>query len=70
MKKVSLKLSGLSCGGCISAVKSAIEGSGGKDVKITIDRAEFYIGNDEDVQKFISAIESSGYKAEVEKILE
>jgi copper chaperone CopZ len=65
MKKVSLKLSGLSCGGCVAAVKSAIERAGGKEVKVSLERAEF-LSEGENIEKYIEAVKSSGYNAEPE----
>jgi|Deesub1362B_J571_1020462.scaffolds.fasta_scaffold41521_1 copper chaperone CopZ len=63
---VKLKLSGLSCAGCVATVKSALESVGAKDVSVTLERAEFSIDEGEKIDKFIQAIEKSGYNAVVE----
>ncbi len=64
--KVSLKLSGLSCMGCVSAVKSALEKAGAREVNVTLDKAEFLVEKGEAIKKFVEAVRRSGYDAEVE----
>lgn len=63
MKVVSLELSGLSCGGCISTVKAALENAGAEVDKITLNEAKIRIREDEEVEKFIEAVKRVGYGA-------
>jgi copper chaperone CopZ len=64
MKKVVLRLSGLTCMGCVANVKAALEKAGAKEVEVTLDKAEF-LAEEESVQKFIDAVKESGYGAEL-----
>jgi|GEM_PF-672098 copper chaperone CopZ len=64
--KVSLKLSGLSCMGCVSMVKSALEKAGAQEVNVSLDKAEFSVEKGEKIEKFIEAVKKAGYGAEVE----
>ncbi len=63
--KISLKLSGLSCKGCVSAVKSILERAGAQEVSVTLDKAEFSVEKGEKIEKFIEAVKKAGYEAEV-----
>ena len=61
--KVRLKLSGLSCMGCVATVKSALETAGAEEVNVTLNEAEFFVDEGEKVERFIQAVRDSGYDA-------
>ena len=63
--KIRLKLSGLSCVGCVANVKAALEAAGAEEVKVSLDKAEF-LGDKERVENFIKAVLKASYGAELD----
>jgi copper chaperone CopZ len=63
-----LKISGMSCGHCVSHVKSALEGVEGvseADVSLENDAAQVTLSDDVVDGDLIAAVEAAGYQAEV-----
>ena len=63
-----LKISGMSCGHCVSHVKSALEGVDGvsqADVSLENNRAEVTLSDGVIDGDLIAAVEAAGYVAEV-----
>ncbi len=63
-----LKISGMSCGHCVSHVKSALEGVDGvsqADVSLENNRAEVTLSDGVIDGDLIAAVEAAGYEAEV-----
>ena len=64
----NLKISGMSCGHCVSHVKSALEGIEGvsqADVSLENHEAEVTLSDEVVVADLIAAVEAAGYEAEV-----
>ncbi len=61
--RVKLELFGLSCAGCVSVVKAALENAGAKVKEISLNEAEIEIGEGEDVEKYLRAVRDAGYEA-------
>jgi copper chaperone CopZ len=70
MKKVILKVKGMSCVCCTANVRKAIEKEGGKEVKVFFEegKAEFYVENG-NLQNILRSLEMLGYPADVEQIV-
>jgi|Deesub1362A_J573_1020465.scaffolds.fasta_scaffold01398_7 copper chaperone CopZ len=66
MRRVRIELYGLSCAGCVSAVRTALEKAGAKVIRIDLSEAEIEVG-DEDVQKYLQAVKMAGYGARVKE---
>ena len=63
-----LKISGMTCGHCVSHVKSALEGMGGvceADVSLENHEAELTLSGEVIDADLIAAVEAAGYQAEV-----
>ena len=63
-----LEISGMTCGHCVSHVKSALEGIGGvseADVSLENHEAEVTLSGEVIDADLISAVEAAGYGAEV-----
>ena len=63
-----LKISGMSCGHCVSHVKSALEGVDGvsqADVSLENNRAEVTLSDGVIDGDLIAAVEAAGYEAQV-----
>ena len=63
-----LKISGMTCGHCVSHVKSALEGMEGvseADVSLENHEAELTLSGEVIDADLIAAVEASGYQAEV-----
>jgi len=61
-----VELSGLTCMGCVSAVKAALESAGARVAEINLERAVVEI--DGDPQKLIKAVKEAGYTAKIRRI--
>jgi copper chaperone CopZ len=62
-----LKISGMTCGHCVSHVKSALEGVDGvslADVSLDKNEAELTLSHQVVEADLISAVEAAGYQAE------
>jgi len=70
VKRVSLKVGGMSCESCAIHVRSIIEKMGGKEVNVSLRDGSAELAASADVQpdEVAKAIEESGYKAIVTKI--
>jgi copper chaperone CopZ len=70
MKKVILKVKGMSCMECKEKVRKAIEKEGGREVKVSLEegKAEFYVENG-NLQNILRSLEMLGYPADVEQII-
>lgn len=70
MKKVILKVKGMSCVCCTANVRKVIEKEGGREVKVSFEegKAEFSVegGN---LQNILRSLEMLGYPADVEQII-
>jgi len=66
-KRVEIKLDGLTCMGCVSAVKAALEEAGANVVEIGLDRAVVEVDEEAELQKLVEAVEGAGYSARLEK---
>jgi Copper chaperone len=68
MRKVTLKVKGMSCMGCAAKVKRAIEREMGKEVKVHLEdgKVEFLLENG-NLEKILRSLEILGYPAEVEQ---
>ena len=63
-----LEISGMSCGHCVSHVKSALEGVEGvsqADVSLESHEAEVTLSSEVADSDLIAAVEAAGYQAEV-----
>ena len=63
-----LKISGMTCGHCVSQVKSALEGTEGvseADVSLENHEAEVTLSGEVVDADLIAAVEAAGYQAEV-----
>jgi copper chaperone CopZ len=63
-----LKISGMTCGHCVSHVKSALEGMEGvseADVSLENHEAELMLSGEVVDADLIAAVEAAGYQAEV-----
>lgn len=63
-----LKISGMSCGNCVSHVKSALEALEGvsqSDVSLESHEAEVTLSGEVGDADLIAAVEAAGYQAEV-----
>ena len=63
-----LKISGMTCGHCVSHVKSALEGMegvSGADVSLENHEAELTLSGEVIDADLIAAVEEAGYQAEV-----
>ncbi|MBC7109541.1 MAG: cation transporter [Archaeoglobi archaeon] len=65
--KLKLRLSGLSCMGCVNAVRASLENAGARVLRIDLKSAEIEIPEDEVLEKFLKVIREAGYSAEVEE---
>lgn len=67
--KISLKVSGMTCGGCVAAVKKALEAVTGVDeavVDLQSGTAEVIAGDDKVTpEKLVMAVRLAGYEARV-----
>ncbi len=64
----NLKISGMTCGHCVSHVKSALEGVGGvseADVWLETHEAEVTVSGEVIDTDLVAAVEAAGYQAEV-----
>jgi copper chaperone CopZ len=64
-KRLELMLKGLTCTGCVSAVKAALEESGAKVVEVGLERAVIEVDESESEEKFVEAVKRAGYWAKV-----
>ena len=63
MPEIKLKIEGMSCMHCVSAVKKAIESISGVKSNVEVGSAKVYYGDGvTSKDKIISAIEKAGYK--------
>ena len=63
----NMKISGMTCGHCVSHVKSALEGVGGvsgADVSLENQEAEVTVSGEVIDTDLIAAVEAAGYQAE------
>ncbi len=63
-----LKISGMTCGHCVSHVKSALEGMEGvseADVSLENNEAEVTLSGEVIDADLVAAVEAAGYQAEV-----
>ena len=59
-----LKVEGMTCGHCQSAVKSALEGvEGVRDAEVSLEEGVARVEGSADTAKLIAAIEEEGYRA-------
>lgn len=69
MQTVTLKVSGMTCGGCVNSVTNLLKAiSGVKDVKVTLTPGEASIQYDEQLvlpNQLISAIKDAGYDVDL-----
>lgn len=70
MKKVILKVKGMSCMCCTANVRKAIEKEGGREVKVSFEegKAEFSV-EEGNLQNILRSLEMIGYPADVEQIV-
>ena len=64
----NLKISGMTCGHCVSHVKSALEGVrgvSGADVSLENQEAEVTVSGEVIDTDLVAAVEAAGYQAEV-----
>ncbi len=64
MKKVVLKVDGMSCMGCVNTVRKVLEKKGAKDIRVSLEegKAEFTIEKG-GVEEILKALETVGYPA-------
>ncbi len=62
-KRVELKLDGLTCMGCVSAVRAALESAGARVMEISMDKA--VIETEIDPEKLVKAVKDAGYSAKI-----
>lgn len=59
-----LNVTGMTCGHCQGAVKSALEAvSGVNNVEVDLDSGLAKVAGEVDVQKLLAAVEEAGYQA-------
>lgn len=62
---LQLKVSGMTCGHCVSAVSKAVQAvSGAEEVKVDLGRGEVTVGGNPDPAAIRNAIESKGYEVQ------
>ena len=66
-KKLTLKVTGMTCQGCVGVIKGHLEAGGAKNVRVSFSegRAEMLVPRGESAEKFVKAVEDAGYGAEV-----
>lgn len=64
-----LSLKGLKCKGCMRAVKVSLEESGAIVREISLKEVEIEIPDNEEVEKFVLAVEKAGYSAKITEIV-
>lgn len=67
MKRVTLKIQGMTCMGCVATVRKVLEKKGAKDIKVSLEegRAEFILENG-NLDEILKALEIVGYPPVVE----
>lgn len=70
MSEIRLKISGMSCGGCVNAVQQALAGVDAVDtVSVDLESARAIVTSDNgnlDLNALITAVKVAGYQAEAE----
>ena len=62
---LNLKVSGMTCGHCVSAVSNAVRAvPGAEDVAVDLDRGEVKVGGDPDPRAVREAIAGEGYEVQ------
>lgn len=65
-EKVSLNISGMKCGGCVSAVEEALKAVDGvESVNVSLADKNATVTGAANSQSLTAAVESAGFKAEV-----
>lgn len=66
MKKIKLKIKGMTCEGCSRSVSRVLERMGAKDISVSLEKgeAEFSIENMKKIEDIKREIEILGYKVE------
>jgi copper chaperone CopZ len=64
MKKVKLKIEGMTCGNCEGHVKSELDDIGAKDVSVSFSNGEASMNVEDSVtgDQLFGAVEEAGYK--------
>lgn len=62
-KRVELKLQGLTCMGCVSAVKAALEEAGARVIEVGLERAVVEVDEGAELESLVRAVKDAGYSA-------
>ncbi|HPE81283.1 MAG: heavy metal-associated domain-containing protein [Sedimenticolaceae bacterium] len=63
----TLKVNGMTCMHCVSAVKNALEQLPGvKTAEVSLEKAQAVVTGEADVQAMLTAIKEEGYSAEAQ----
>ena len=63
----TLKVNGMTCMHCVSAVKNALEQLPGvKTAEVSLEKAQAVVTGEADVQAMVTAIKEEGYSAEAQ----
>ncbi len=68
--RVTMKVEGLTCAGCVGSIAAALEEAGAKATEVSLEdgKAVAVVSDKKIADKLIKAVEAAGYKAEVEEI--
>ena len=64
-EQMTLNISGMKCGGCVSAVEDALKAVSGVDaVEVDLAANKAVVSGSAETSELIAAVEAAGYKAE------
>jgi copper chaperone CopZ len=67
MKRVVLKIEGMTCSGCVRTVTKVLENMGAKEIDVSLERGEatFTISGDKSPKEFSNAVTAVGYPSKI-----
>jgi copper chaperone CopZ len=68
--RVTMKIEGLTCAGCVGSVAAALEEAGARGAEVSLEEgnAVAIVGEEAVVEKLVAAVEDAGYKARILKV--
>lgn len=65
--RTTLKISGMTCGHCVSAVDKALRNVAGvENAEVSLEAQQAVVSGDADPQALVAAVKDEGYQAEVQ----
>jgi len=65
-EEITLKITGMKCAGCVSAVEQTLSAiTSVEEVNVSLEEARATVSGDAEVSELIAAIESAGFNAEL-----